>query len=254
MLEKIGLLVLAIVPPLLILKYYLNKDKAKPEPTGLIVKVFIAGCFLVIPALIIEFILTIFFGFGTGNFLLPAIILKSFIIAGFVEEWLKRYTVKKVAYNTPYFDEVFDGILYAIVASLGFAMIENIFYVLDGGLTTGLIRAITALPLHAIAAGIMGYYLGKAKFAETPLQELQLFRKGLFRAVIYHGLYDFIVFSGALISSLFFIALPIILIFGFVHLRKLINQALYEDKIMGRQIVSDDEDIELIYDNNNLSE
>lgn len=235
MIEKIILLIIAIVPALLLLWYYHKKDSAKPEPAGLIFSVFIAGCFLVIPAIFIELILSSIFSATSFNLLIVSIFIRSFIVAGFVEEWLKRYAVKKFAYKTPYFDEVMDGILYAIVVSLGFAMVENIFYVLQSGMITGLTRAVTALPLHTISAGIMGYYIGKAKFAETKLQEVQLFRKGLYIAVLYHGFYDFSVYAGALISAVFFIAIPIILIFGFLHLSKLIKKALEEDKLSGRQ-------------------
>jgi RsiW-degrading membrane proteinase PrsW (M82 family) len=234
MLEKLLLVIITIAPALWLLRYYYRQDNAKPEPKHLIIQVFLWGCFLVIPAIILELLMTTVFSVTTGNFLVFQIAVKSFLVAGLVEEWLKRYTVKKVAYGTNYFDEVMDGIVYAVVASLGFATIENFFYVFEGGFTTGVIRAFTALPLHAITAGIMGYYIGLAKFADTSLREVQLFRKGLFKAVIIHGFYDFIVYSGDLISSIFFIALPFIIIFGFLYLRKLIKMAVWEDKMMGR--------------------
>lgn len=243
--EQIILLVIAVVPALLILGYYVRQDKAKPEPKKLIFKVFIWGCVLVLPAILLEFFAEMLFEPLVGGFLLLSIAVKSFIVAGLIEEWLKRLTVKKTVYNNAHFDEIMDGIVYAIVASLGFATIENIFYVLEGGLSVGIVRAFTALPLHAIAAGIMGYYIGKAKFAETPEEEKQLFRKGLIRAVMIHGLYDFVVFTGVEFGLSLFIGLPIILTFGFVRLRKLIKLAVREDEEMGRQI---SEPIDSLYD------
>lgn len=232
---KILLLLVAVLPPLFFLRYYYKQDKAKPEPIGLIIKVFAWGCFLVLPAIILELAADYLINPLLWDYYVIYLAAKSFIIAGLIEEWLKRVAVKKVAYNNPHFDEVMDGIVYAVVVSLGFATIENIFYVLDGGLSVGIIRAITALPLHAVAAGIMGYFIGKAKFAETPEIESRLFRKGLLYAIVIHGIYDFIVFYGAEINVYVFLLLPFVLIYGFLKLKKLIKLALEEDEIMGRQ-------------------
>ncbi len=248
MLEKALLLIVAIVPALWLLSYYYKQDNAKPEPKHLIIKVFLWGVALVIPAVILEFLVSLILRPFTGGLLMLWIAVKSFIVAGLIEEWLKRYTVKKTAYYSPYFDEVMDGIVYAVVASLGFATIENIFYVMEGGFTIAIARAFTALPLHAITAGIMGYYIGRAKFADTPLKEAELFRKGLFKAVVIHGIYDFTVFSGANISSYIFTALPFILIFGFLYLHKLIKSAILEDKEMGRH------ELTLMIDNDNFTQ
>ena len=57
-----------------------------------------------------------------------------------------------------------DGIVYATAASLGFATIENILYVLDGGLAVGIVRAIASVPGHVVFACIWGFALGTAKF------------------------------------------------------------------------------------------
>ena len=237
MFEKIILLIVAIVPALWLLRYYYKQDKAKPEPKGLITKVFLWGCLLVIPAIFLEIIVGKFFKPFTTDSIIYQIIIKSFIIAGLVEEWLKRLVVKKTVYKNQHFDEVMDGIIYTIVASLGFATVENIFYVMNGGFSIAIARAFTSLPLHAITAGIMGYFIGKAKFAENHTIETKYFRIGLLIAVLIHGIYDFMVFSGARISTYIFIALPFILIFGFLYLRKLIKLALQEDKEMGRHDV-----------------
>jgi hypothetical protein len=45
-----------------------------------------------------------------------------------------------------YFSQKFDGIVYAVFVSMGFAAIENIMYVFDYGYQTGLVRAFTAVP------------------------------------------------------------------------------------------------------------
>ena len=233
--QTIILLLIAIIPALLLLRYYYRQDKAKPEPIGLIIKVFFWGCISVIAAIILELAVDSAVRPFIGQFIFISIIVKSFIIAGLIEEWLKLIVIKKFIFNNPFFDEVMDGIIYTVVAGLGFATVENIFFVLDGGLSIGIIRSFTALPLHAIAGGLMGYYIGKARFAETKEEQKALFRQGLINAVVIHGFYDLIVFSGAEYNLIIFIALPFLLTYGFIKLRKLIKLALDEDALMGRQ-------------------
>jgi RsiW-degrading membrane proteinase PrsW (M82 family) len=235
MFETIILLIISVAPALFLVVYYYKKDKAKPEPKELIIKSFLWGCFLVIPAIILELLASSMFELYSPGFVLLMIVINSFVIAGLIEEWLKRYAVLHTAYKSAFFDEVMDGILYTIVVSLGFAAVENIFYVLEGGYSVALMRAITAIPLHATASGIMGYYIGKAKFAPTPLEEVKLFRTGLKKAVLIHGFYNFTVYSASIYSEWIFAGVFVILIGGFIHLRKLIKLALAEDELMGRQ-------------------
>ncbi len=234
MLETVILLVISVAPALFFVAYYNKKDKAKPEPKSLIIKTFLWGCFLVIPAIVLELLASAIFEVYSFGFVLLMIIINSFFIAGLIEEWLKRFAVLKTAYKSRYFDEVMDGILYTVVVSLGFAAVENTFYVLEGGYSVAVMRAITAIPLHAIASGIMGYYIGKAKFAETPLEEAQLLRIGLKKAVLIHGFYNLTVYSAAYYTEWIFAGSFVLLIAGFFHLRKLIKLAVAEDKAMGR--------------------
>jgi RsiW-degrading membrane proteinase PrsW (M82 family) len=77
------------------------------------------------------------------------------------------------------------------MVSMGFAATENIFYVLEGGYQTALLRAFTAVPAHATFGVLMGYFMGKAKFAKNRII-LNLF--GLFLAIVFHGTYDFFLF------------------------------------------------------------
>ena len=89
------------------------------------------------------------------------------------------------------FNEKFDGIVYAVFISLGFAAVENIMYVVKHGVPTGIIRAFTAVPAHALFGVCMGYFLGEAKFSQN--------RKGMLLSFIVpvalHGFYDFIIMS-----------------------------------------------------------
>ena len=203
-------LTLAIVPPLLMLLYFWRQDRRRPEPKGLIGKVFVMGMLSVIPILVVELALQALFG---PLPFWPKLLAESFIVAALTEEYFKRKVVTRYAYDHHAFDEIHDGVLYTIVASLGFACLENIMYSI-GDPTVGLLRAFTAVPLHALASGLMGYYIGRAKFAHAS-ERKGLMARGLGAAVAVHGTYDFFVLSG---TAMAFLALPL-LVGGFWHLK-----------------------------------
>jgi len=226
----------AVVPTLLLVWYYYRQDKRKPEPKGLITGIFLLGIVVTFPVIVVEVLL--------GNFervlsQIPVVyhFFRAFVVAALCEEWFKLLIVKHVAYRTVHFDEIMDGIVYTVTASLGFACLENILYVLDGGIQLALLRAFTAVPMHALASGMMGYYVGRAKFAADPDRERSLFRKGLWSAIVIHGLYDFILFaSPGFIPLLSFSIFPLLIIVFFM-LRKKVKLAIAEDVQNGHGVM-----------------
>ena len=212
----------AIIPSIFLVRHFYLKDVNKPEPVGLISKVFIAGFICTIPIVFIEiFVNAIIQSFNFN--LIIYFFLQAFIVAGLCEETMKLIVIKIFIYNNKHFDERMDGIVYTIVASLGFACLENIMYVSEGGLFVALIRSFTAVPLHAFCSGIMGYYIGKARFSKTNSKEYIL--EGLFYAVCIHGLYNFVLFIGGIYS---FIIIPILII-SYKKLKLYIDIAVKED-------------------------
>ncbi len=227
--------ILAILPVGILLRYFYKKDSLKPEPIGLIFKVFIWGFLGVFPTIFIELFVRGFKGFFSFSVVF-FVGFEAFIVAGLVEEFVKLYIVKKSVYRNRNFDEIMDGIIYTITASLGFACLENIMYVIGSNLAVAVIRGITAVPMHAIMSGIMGFYIGKAKFSSS-VQEKSLIKKGLMIAVILHGTYDFLLmilqyFPQLLFINLILVALLIIL--GGKHLLKLIKKSKNLDFQAGR--------------------
>ena len=214
--------IFAIIPSILLVRYFYLKDVNKPEPVGLIIKIFLAGFICTIPIVFIEIIIDAIvqsFDFS----LLIYLFLQAFIVAGLCEETMKLMVIKLFVYNNKHFDERMDGIVYTIVASLGFACLENIMYVSDGGLPIALIRSFTAVPLHAFCSGIMGYYIGKAKFSKINSKEYML--KGLVYAILIHGSYNFVLFIGGIYSL---IIIPILII-SYKKLKLYIDMAIKED-------------------------
>ena len=193
---------LAAVPSVLLVVYFYRHDTPKREPVSLIWKTFLWGFLAVLPAAAIEQI--------TEGMLPPlgaasSNLINSFLVAAAVEELSKFLVVRIFIYRRKEMDEVADGIVYTITAGLGFAFFENILY--SAGPTAVIIlRGITAVPLHAVAAGIMGYYIGRSRFQGKPV-----FLRGILLAILFHGLYDFLLFGQTWASLLI---LPLLVIGG----------------------------------------
>jgi RsiW-degrading membrane proteinase PrsW (M82 family) len=224
---------LAIIPTLIIVIYFYRKDRAKPEPKGIIIRIFLLGLLSTIPAIVIELGIN-----ELRNFLNPYRILyplfKAFVTAALVEESLKLFIVRKYAFNGKVFDEVMDGIVYTVVAGMGFACMENVLYVLGKGMAVGILRAFTSIPMHASVSVIMGYYIGLAKFSGSGISKHKLILKGFLFAVFFHGLYDLCIFAIPFWSELMVLGLLPVLIWAILLAKRRISAALAEDASAGR--------------------
>ncbi|MEI6842173.1 MAG: PrsW family glutamic-type intramembrane protease [Methanomicrobiales archaeon] len=170
------LLVLAVVPAVLLLVYVYHKDRYEPEPKYLVAKVFLLGALSVLPAGILEM------PFPPGLF-------SSAVVAPVVEEGLKFCVVYFTVYKLAEFDEPMDGIVYAAAAGLGFAAVENIFYVMEGGLAVAILRGFLSVPGHVIFSCIWGAALGIAKFRPES-ERARIIILGLAGAMLVHGLFN----------------------------------------------------------------
>lgn len=195
------LLLLALTPAIIIMMYVYFRDKYEKEPIKLILKGMLLGAIIIFPVGLIENILTVF---GKSLPLIPKAAWDGFVVAGFTEETFKFMMVFILIWRNQNFNEKFDGIVYSVSVALGFAAIENLFYVFsENSIQVGLLRAFTAVPGHTIFGIIMGFYLGLARF--EPMYR----RKWLLRAFVIpwflHGLYDFMLMSGHPLLLLTFI-------------------------------------------------
>jgi len=219
---------LAAAPALILVRYFYRQDRARPEPKGLVLRVFLVGVLSALVAIPVELLVGLFQrSFDPGKVWYP--LFKAFVVAGLVEEYLKLTVVRLTAYRAQAFDEVMDGVVYTVVAGLGFACLENILYVLGGSLATALVRAFTAVPLHAVASGLMGYYVGLARFAASKRAERTLIARGLLTAVGVHGLYDFLLFVSPQWGAWTAVLVVPVIVVGFLALRSRMRAALAAD-------------------------
>ena len=214
-----SLLLVTILPSILIILFFVNSDKFK-EPKSEIIKVFIFGILITIPA----YILNTFLGdFWYNNTKVSQNLISSFLTAAPVEEGLKLSILYYFVYKMKDFNEPLDGIVYGVTASLGFATLENIYYVYllaDHFQTTSMalavVRSFSAVPAHAVFGIFMGYFFMKYSFI----------KKGdnLFFAFIVpfvlHGCYNLFIASNFLVSLSLVIIAWIVALRLFSRLKK----------------------------------
>ena len=227
----VGLLVIAIAPAVALFLFFYFRDKYRKEPLGVLLVTFALGAASLVPAAITSLSLQKLTGWRSSTPSLLQAFLGAMIIVGLVEEGAKFLVVRFYAYHRPEFDEPYDGIMYSVMAALGFATFENIIYIFSNGAGTGVMRALLAMPSHAFDGVLMGYFLGEAKFARSDRAGNWLSALGFGLAVVAHGMYDFIVFTldkrPLMVLSLLTMAVLFWVIF-FKATRKLSEQSPYK--------------------------
>ena len=208
--------VLAILPCLLIMYLIYRMDLYEREDLFPLALCFLLGMLIVFPLYEIQ---QFFYDRGWSNTnTIPWALFSSLVVVALSEESFKYLALRIYPYRQSFFNEPIDGVVYAMMVGMGFAALENIFYAFQFEMTTTLIRGITAVPAHASFAVIMGYWLGKARFAKNG--RLRYLFLAWAVPVGVHGLYNFfvlqevydwlIVFSVIILSVALFIAVRLV--------------------------------------------
>jgi RsiW-degrading membrane proteinase PrsW (M82 family) len=184
----VGLLVslVAVVSILWIVRSF---DRSRPTPRVITYATLGLGALACAPAVALELVTRAALG---DALLIGGRFLDAFVVAALVEESLKLAVVLLYARRRAGIIDVMDGIVYCVAASLGFGLLENAVFAATDPHTAAL-RAVTAVPLHAVASGVMGYGVGRSQFVRKQSQ-VAVIAMGLGLAVLIHGLYDWAVF------------------------------------------------------------
>ena len=153
---------LAIIPGLLIVIYVYIKDKVEKETIGMIIKLILYGGISCIIAGYVESFASNFLPVYPEGSLEYALI-NAFALAAFWEEILKFIALRIPTWKCKHFNYRFDGIVYGVSAAIGFAVLENVLYVAQYGMQTAIVRAFTAVPLHAFCGIAMGAFYSYSK-------------------------------------------------------------------------------------------
>jgi RsiW-degrading membrane proteinase PrsW (M82 family) len=228
-----------MIPALIAMWLVDRLDAKRPEPLSLRVRVSVFGALSVIPAIVIELVLSSTVGAHLGpEFTYQGATFHAFFVAGATEEACKILMVYWIVWRRPEFDERMDGIVYAARAGLGFALVENIMYLfgqdtMQGQIQVWMMRAFLAVPGHAIWTGMIGALAARKRYDGKGLGLVG----GYLLAVAFHGAYDCSVFcaqplkfEGHFLASKLVIGVPVVLtVLGFFVLRGLAKVALKLD-------------------------
>ena len=225
------LLLATILPSILIISLFVFSDKFR-EPKFEIIKVFFYGILITIPA----YFLNSYIGDALQNTQLNIALINSFFTAAPVEEGLKLSVLYFLVYKMKDFNEPIDGIVYGVCASLGFATLENIYYVYlladyfeTSSMSLALLRAFSAVPAHAVFGLFMGYFFMRYSFIKKGDNLIFAF----FIPFGLHSFYNFFIFSSPIIGyAVIFIAWVIGLrLFSRLKITQKRKRKEYEKKI-----------------------
>lgn len=211
----------AVAPVVVLLWQILKRDSANPEPPKMLMKAFFYG---MVSTVVTFIFLPVTEMIGDITMLddnpLALAFKQAFFSAALPEEGAKLLMLWLLLRNNPYFDERFDGIVYAVCVGMGFAAVENVLYLFnnyDSWLSVGIVRALFAVPGHFFDAVIMGYYYSHYHFGTRRNSAT----KALILAapVVAHGIYDGILFSYDIDDGVAVVTLILFLIF-FNRLKK----------------------------------
>ncbi len=250
--EGLILFILALLPVIILGYYTYSKDDEK-EPKKLLIELFLGGLLSAILTVVLSLLVRVVFPMFAGEvayFGPIKLLIYTFVVVAFIEELCKFIILYLISYHNKEYDQLYDMVVYAVFVALGFAWIENLLYVYEGGLTIALTRLVFAVPTHASVAVFMGYYLSLSKLSELYKKE-KLRRKYLLYSILIptllHGVYDFIAYS----SNLVFIYLLFLFscyLFWKAN-RRLVQMSKVEKSLLvkeEKQEKSNEDDIEII--------
>ena len=189
------ILIPALLPVVLILRYVYLLDKNEREPLGFVLKIVVLGAVFSIPCAAVErFMMSLI-----ASVYDPATIdyawMENTVAVALVEEFSKWLVLMLFVWKNKNFDYRYDGVVYAVSASLGFAALENILYVISYGTGVSIGRAIFAIPGHATFGVFMGYWLSRAKnfWLDSKIIRMRICKLfSLAIPMLIHGAYDFL--------------------------------------------------------------
>ena len=184
----------AVLPAVFLLVRIYRMDKMETEPPRFLIRLLISGCLAALVAMALEWLggkLLVWLPLGDLSYE----VLFYFVVVALSEEGAKYYFLRKRTWFSEHFNCQFDGVVYAVFVSLGFALLENLNYVMEYGFSTALVRAVTAIPGHASFGVFMGIWYSAAKRCDNFGYPEQSRRNSVLCVVIptlLHGAYDYI--------------------------------------------------------------
>jgi protease PrsW len=193
-------LIFSAIPAAIWIYFFYRLDRLEAEPKGMVLSVFVVGA--LVTAALHDFIINDIFSVSDWQYnSWWGHLLGGVLIVGIVEQAIIYATVRYTVFRNPEFDERVDGVIYSVAAGLGVATVLNFYYVVRSNgvdLDIGSIRMVINAMAYASFAGIMGYFIGQARFEKTPVWYMPA---GLVIAALFNGLFWYLLdrsFGGGL--------------------------------------------------------
>lgn len=206
------LLSVSIAPALALFSFFYLRNQMATEPRTTLFHTFIYGAILTFPILFLQFVVN-------EEKIFSSVLMQDVLFSGVVEEFFKWFILLIAIYHHIEFDDPYDGVLYGVSISLGFATVENILYILSFGLDTAFMRALMPVSSHALFGVVMGYYLGRAKFTGRN-SSIRYQAVSLALPMLLHIIFNFIL---TIEGKWAYIMLPFMLFLWWFALRKVKN-------------------------------
>ena len=251
-------LAVSCLPSFFLMWYVYKKDKVDKEPFKLLALLFVLGAASCLPAALAENAFTSLFVSLTGiQSGLAYELYENFLNVAFFEELGKFLILLLVTRKSKHFTSLFDGLIYSVFVSLGFATLENILYVAQYGLSTGLLRAVTAIPGHMFDGVIMGqfytlWHLSKNihlteqhyhrlgyidRLVEPERKYVMYLPLAFIMPVLTHGMYDFLASVETAASFTIFILFLIgLYIYCFAKINRLSKSDAKEQSLIAAEL------------------
>lgn len=227
------LLIAALLPAIILLVRVYRLDQIEKEPPRVLLKLLAFGALSGLIAAVAEEALTRVLDLCFRYRSVVYIAIENFVIVAGVEETCKRFPVRKYLWSDPAFNYRFDAVVYCVFSALGFAALENVFYVAQYGFGTALVRALLSVPGHCFFAVYMGVYLGEAKRAErcgNLVRRETFLRYSLLVPMLLHGFWDFCLsFESTIMTILFYV----FVVLFFLHANRLLRISAQTDEPLG---------------------
>ena len=198
----------ALLPAIVLLRYIYRHDTVEKEPPGLLLQLLGLGVVSALCAGVIEVLAQTVLDRLVDPASPAYVVILAFLVVALAEEGMKLFFLRRRTWREPAFNYRFDGIVYAVFVSLGFAAFENVQYVLRYGLSVALPRAVLAVPGHMSFAVVMGVFYSRARFCENRGDERgcrHALWSGYLAAVSLHGFYDACAMIGSGLSTVLFL-------------------------------------------------
>ena len=229
---NIVLILSAVIPAIYLMVRVYRSDRLEKENVSFLKSLAKAGVFSSLIAMVLEKI----FGTALSQVFSPDStiykVLLYFVVVAVSEEGAKYYMLKKNSWNSPEFNCLYDGVVYSVFISLGFALWENISYVLNFGFATAVVRAVTAIPGHASFGVFMGVFYAASKLYQVygqPDHSMTCSMMAIILPVLLHGAYDYIATMETVSQNPLFIIFVALL---FLSANYVINRVSRNDRFL----------------------